>query len=358
MPVWLNLVSFPTPLLGLLLVSFLPTASAVGAGATVDTVGFWLAFSLLVIVSAVESAFSITWTRIRITDDGVRPCELSCRVCGREICVNPIPETTASEIGTRGMPAGLFLSSISSVTTSRNGMVQRAYSSSRGCSCCGGLEFMRMRTHGGTKETVIDKVGSLMLVPSLLIRRFNPSASLRAPALLVNNVKSPGRATPQRSVGRVLEHTLHVLVSLTDVSLGVAGLVLNPGSPQKLYDTLKDPVASMTFENYSTLFLMYWILGALLLLCMIPQRSARLSVQIFGWPAKIAFAIAGLASVVLFALGCWKIDYARRHQTPWTPMLSYWIGGAGAISFPIGGIDVFSTFGVVGLVFMLKTTFN
>jgi len=174
----------------------------------------------------------------------------------------------------------------------------------------------------------------------------------------MDNVKDLVRPGTERIVWRGLQHAVHLLVGLTDVSLGVAGLALNPGSPQRLYDTLKDPKAPMTFENYSTLFLMYWLLGALLLLCMIPQRSARRSIQMFGWPGTIAFAVASLASVALFCLGCWKIDYARRHHTPWRPMLSYWIGGASAISFPMCGVEVFHTFGVVGLVFMLIHTFN
>ncbi len=117
----------------------------------------------------------------------------------------------------------------------------------------------------------------------------------------------------------MLEHTVHLLVGLTDVSLGVAGLAPVPGSPQGLYATLKDPIAPMTFENYSTLFLLYWLLGALLLVCMIRLRSERKSIQIFGWPRATAFAVASLASLVLFCLGCRKMDYARRNQTLWTP---------------------------------------
>jgi hypothetical protein len=114
----------------------------------------------------------------------------------------------------------------------------------------------------------------------------------------------------------------------------------------------------MTFQNYSTLFLIYWLLGAALLLCMIPQLSARRSIQMFAWPGAIAVAVAELASLALFFLGCWKIDYAMRDHTPWRPMLSYWIGGASAISFPMCGVEVFHTLGVVGLLFMLIYTFN
>ena len=219
-----------------------------------------------------------------------------------------------------------------------------------------------MRQHRVTRgyghtEAVIDQFGSLALVPSLLIRRFNPTMSLEAPSRLVNTVKDLVKPSTEKTVVRVLEHAVDLIVSLTDVSLGVAGLALSPGSPQGLYDTLKDPKAPMTLQNYTTLFLLYWLLGAVLLLCMIPQRSARTSIQIFGWPGVIAFAVAGLASLVLFCLGCWKIDFARRHHTPWTPMLSYWISGASAVSFTCG-VDVFDVFGTVGLVLMLIHTFN
>ena len=328
MPLLLYLPSLPTPLISLLLTSLLPTASAAGAAGTVDTSGFWLGFCLLVVVSAAESAASIIWTRIRVTSDGIHPPELSCRVCGREINATPIDPEQASEIaeGGGGGTCGCFTSH---TETDRRG-----------------------------RNAVMDQFGSPSLVPSLLIRRFNPNMSLEAPARLVNNVKELVRSGTERNVVRVLEHVVDLLVSLTDVSLGVAGLALSPGSPQSLYSTLKDPKAPITFQNYTTLFLMYWLLGAVLLLCMIPQRSSRASIQIFGWPGLIAFAVAGLASLVLFGLGCWKIDFARRHHTPWTPMLSYWIGGASAISFPVCGVDAFAVFGTIGLVFMLKDTFN
>lgn len=77
----------------------------------------------------------------------------------------------------------------------------------------------------------------------------------------------------------------------------------------------------------------------------------------FGWPATFAQAIASFASIVLFGVGCWKIDVARRGHQSWTPMLSYWIAGAGSISFPLFGVEVLHTFGVVGLIFMLMHTF-
>ncbi len=40
------------------------------------------------------------------------------------------------------------------------------------------------------------------------------------------------------------------------------------------------------------------------------------------------------------------------------PLLSYWIAGASSIGFPVFGVEVFRTFGFVGLVFMLIHTFN
>jgi hypothetical protein len=278
--------------------------------------------------------------------------------------VTTVEPNEASEIATKGMPAGFYSGSVSSATFS-NDYSTSTYSASSGCSCCGGWETRNTKIYGHTTEAVIDKFGSLMLVPTLLIRRFNPQTSLKAPAGvvdnvkdLVNNIKSLVKPGKEGSVGRLLEHVVHLLVGLTDVSLGVAALALIPGSPQNLFDTLKDPRAPMTFENYSTLFLLFWLLGALLLPCMIPLRSARRSIQIFGWPGAIAYAVATFASVVLFGLGCWKIDYARRHHVSWTPMLSYWIAGANAVSFPLCGIEVFHTFGVVGLVFMLIHAFD
>ena len=155
------------------------------------------------------------------------------------------------------------------------------------------------------------------------------------------------------TLGRRVERTIHILVGLVDVSLGAAALGFNLRSPHDLYETLRNPRAPMTFENYSTLFLLYWLLGVVLMVCMIPLRSSRRSIQVFGWPAAIAYGIAALASLALFGVGCWKIDYARKHGLPWKPMLSYWIGGASAVSFPLLGIEIFHCLGVVGLVLLL-----
>ncbi|KAK4238191.1 hypothetical protein C8A03DRAFT_33796 [Achaetomium macrosporum] len=165
------------------------------AAESVDTVGFWLGFILVFVISAVESAASIIWTRFRVSADGIHQCELSSRVCGREL-------------------------------------------------------------------------------------RFNPNTGLEAPAGLVDNVKDLARFGKGKPAGRALEHAVHLLVGLTDVSLGVARLALNSGSPQKLYDTLKDPTAPMTFESYLTLFLLYWLLGALLLICILPLHSKREGIDI------------------------------------------------------------------------------
>lgn len=340
-----------------ILVLNLPVAFAASesAASTVNTAGFWVGFTLLVITSLVEAVLSILWTRIRITSDGTRPCEISCRVCGREISLSAIDPNTAAKIAEDGLPVGFYTGTQSSVSYSSDFSHQK-YGSAHGCSTCGGFERKHSSVVDGASEVAIDKFGSIMLLATLIIRRFNPSTSLHAPTGLLDNVRvffRPGKY----SIGRLLENVIHLMVGLVDVSLGVAGLILNPGSPQALYDTLKDPRAPITFENYSTLFLLYWFLGALLALCMIPMRSSRRSVQMFGWPGVIAFAVASLASLVLFAVGCWKIDVARREHSPWTPMLSYWIGGASAISFPLFGIEVFHTFGVVGLVFMMMHTF-
>jgi len=261
-------------------------------------------------------------------------------------------------LANKGAPAGCYTGSYSSIAFSSNDIVVSSRTTATGCSCCGGFEKRYSQLDGGITEVVIDKFFSFMLVPTLLIRRFDPSMSLKASAGLVENVRGLLRSRKKRTVVQVVEHIVHLIVGLLDISLGLAGLALNPKSPQKLYAKLKDPKASITFEGYSTLFLLWWLLGAALTVCMIPLRSRRRSIQIFGWPGTIAFTVATLASAVLFFLGCWKIDYARRHHLPWTPMLSYWIGGASAISFPFCGVEVFHTFGVVGLVFMLIHTFN
>lgn len=225
---------------------------------------------------------SIIWTRIRVTSDGIHDPEYSCRVCGREVILTTIDPELERKIAEEGLAGG----------------------------CAGCFKGETMVAHGKA-ETTLDMYGSVMMVPTLMIRRFNPSISLVAPAGLVDSVRvffKPGSST----VRRLLEHGVDVIIGLTDVSLGVAGLALNPRSPEALYTALKDPKAPLTFENYSTLFLLYWLLGAVLLICMIPMRSKRRSVQIFGWPSVIAYAVASSASLVLFALGCWKIDVARK----------------------------------------------
>lgn len=355
----LNLSSLPTPLIALLLISLLPPAAATSNQAVgrLDTAGFWISFTLLVIVSGVECACSFFWTRYSITIDGVHPSELSARVCGRQITLAPISAADAEEIAAHGLPVGCHASSGGSASYSVNGVVMSSSSHSTGCSSCGGFETMRTNGYSGTKEVVIDKFGAVTLMPSLLIRRFNPAVSLEGPAGLVRNLKDIISPDETMHFGRVLERVVHLIVGLADFSLGAAGLALNTRSPHHLYDTLKSPTKAMSFANYSTLFLLYWLLGVVTLIMMIPLRMKRRSIQLFGIPGAVAQGIAALASLVLFGLGCWKIDYARRHGLPWTPMLSYWIGGASAISFPLFGIEVFHTFGVVGLVFMLRHMF-
>ena len=46
-----------------------------------------------------------------------------------------------------------------------------------------------MQIYGLTKNLVIDQFGNLVLVLSLLLRRFNPRMSMEAAARLVNTVK-------------------------------------------------------------------------------------------------------------------------------------------------------------------------
>ncbi len=332
------------------------TDSLKGPAQTVDNIGFWLGFTLLFVVSAVECAASLIWARFRVVSDGFHPPELSCRVCGREIFVTAIDWQTAEDIATNGLHSGFHSGGTSSFTFSVNDVVVSSTSNAGGCSTCGGFERMHTEVYRGATEAVIDKFGMVELIPTLLIRRFNPMTSLEAPAGLANNIKDLLRR--ENKPTRLVEFAVHLIVGTVDIALGVAGLALNPGSVENLYETLKDPETAMSFENYLTLFLLYWLLGAVLLVFMYPLRSNRRSIQMFGWPRFVAFFVASFASLALFGVGCWKIDHARRNGLPWTPMLTYWIGGASAISLPLCGVEVFHTFGVVGLVFMLIHTFN
>ena len=132
-----NLPSLPIPLIALLLTSLLPTAIAASATVAVDTVGFWLGLSLIFLISAAETALSVIWTRYRVIPDSIHPCELSCRVCAREISISTINPHTALEIANNGLLAGFNSGSESSATYSRSSIIMSRHSSSSGCSCCG-----------------------------------------------------------------------------------------------------------------------------------------------------------------------------------------------------------------------------
>jgi hypothetical protein len=151
--------------------------------------------------------------------------------------------------------------------------------------------MMHTEGSGFVREVVIDKFCNPKLMPGLFIRRFNPTMSLHAPAGLVNNVMDLVKPDKDMTIGRMLERAVHLVVGLADFSLGAAGLAVNSRSPRRLYDTLKDPKAPMTFENYSTLFLLFWLLGVLLLLCMIPatqQEEKRTVVWVCPEPSHSA----------------------------------------------------------------------
>lgn len=323
-----NVLALPNPFTVLLLASLLPTASASKPAETVDTVGFWLGFCLVVGISALEAALSIIWTRSRMTCKGINPGKLtsiSCRVCGREIDVDPVDPCTTC-----------FLED------SRVGHV---------ASSCGYTQ-MRTVSNSGGSEVVLDRFGSFWMAPGLLIRRFNVATALLAPRGLVRNamdIVRPPSGEKKITRGRAAEHVVHLLFGLADVALGVAALAINPRSVETLYGNLKDPEVPMTFENYLTLFLMAWLLGALLLPVSMPPRgrsAARSTWPLPAWPgALLSVLVMVVVSLVLFGLGCWKIDFARRHKLPWTPMLSYWIGGASAVSFPVCGFEVFHVLG-------------
>ncbi|KAK0644251.1 hypothetical protein B0T16DRAFT_417391 [Cercophora newfieldiana] len=348
-----------------------PNSNSDSASSTadrVDTAGFWLGFVLIFIISLIETLAAIIWTRFRVTSDGIHPCELSARICGREIYVIPIDADTAEDIAKNGLSSGIYSGHTSSLTqsgadASGYGIVTSHSQSADGCSTCGGWERRRSHTYCGVMECVVDQFFGIGLVPTLLIRRFSPTMGVSAPAGLVKNIKElvvsagVGKGAG-RGKGWIVEHAVHLVVGLADLGLGLAGLALNPEALQKLYDIIKDPAASMTFEGYLTLFLLSWLVGAALLICMIPLRSQRRSIQIFGWPGKIGKAVVMLVNAAMFGIGCWKIDVARREGTQWTPMLSYWIGGASAISFAPLGFELFHAFGVVGLILMMKHTFS
>ena len=337
----------------------LPSSSpAPSTAEAVDTAGFWLGFVLIFVVSAIETLAAILWTRWRVSSDGIHPCELSARVCGREILVAAIDNQTAEQIASEGMTSGFYSGRYSSVTQTGYGVETTHVENANGCSTCGGWERRRKQMHGNVLESVIDQFFGVQMVPTLLIRRFSPTTGILAPAGMVKNVKELVVSVGTEGFGRVLEHGVHLFVGLVDLGLGLAGLALNPEAPQKLYNTIKDPAAPMTFESYLTLFLLSWLLGAALLLCMIPLRSKQRSIQLFGWPGKIAMIMAMSANFALFGLGCWKMDVARREGTPWAPMLSYWIGGANAINFAPLGFELFHTFGVVGLIIITQHTFS
>ena len=217
----------------------------------------------------------------------------------------------------------------------------------------------------GTKKTaglntVMDLHGNIAMVPTIAIRRFNPLMSLDGAKELVKNfmdLLEGGPPPVENVVHHPVENVVHIFVTLLDISLvSITGLVLIPASLQNLWDTLQDVSAPMTLDNYLTLFMLWWILGVLLLVAMLPLRSQERHIQLLGCPGLVVYVIAAMTSLVLFGLGCWKIDFARQNGLNWTPMLSYWIGGASSISCQCG-FDVFQTFGFVGMVFMLLDTF-
>ena len=301
------------------------------AAESVENVGFWVSFALIVGVSAVEALASMIWTRLRVkavtTADGEGYFEMSVRVCGREIMSGVIDHATAQDVA-----------------------AQAGY----------GMCAIYSHVHVHNLETVADAFGSTSMVTMIAIRRFNPATSLAGASGLVNNFMELFHEDDDEDEDgdvHYLENVVHLLVGLVDISLGITGLVRIPSAPQKLVDTLRDVTAPMTLENYLTLLTLWWILGVLLLVSMLPLRIKVRKIQWFGCPGVVASCIASMASLGLFGLGCWKIDYARRNGLDWTPMLSYWIGGASAIQVPCCACEISSTFGFAGMVFMLLDTF-
>lgn len=305
---------------------------------SVESVGFWLSFSLIIGLSALEAFLSIIWTRIRVkalkSTTGGDGYELSIRVCGREVCNRLISPQDAAMI---------------------NNETNRMYEN---WIPVGAQGAQRVIFQQRSADVIADRNGNLSMVPTLLIHRFSPMLSLDGAAGLTKHfIELLGGENDIK----YYENVVHLVVGLVDVSLGIAGLVLVPSSPMKLWDTLQDVTTPMTLENYMTLSLLWWILGALLLVAMLLLRSETNSIQFAGCMGVVAYVIAAMADAVLFGLGCWKIDYARRNGYDWTPMLSYWIGGASAISLPFSccgcDFEIFHVFGLVGLVYLLLDTF-
>ena len=220
-------------------------ASSTADESTIEAVGFWISFVLIVVISGVEALASILWTRIRIASDGEHPWEVSISVCGREINRAVIDDAAARAIADEAaMGAGVA-----------------------------GCYVGHSRCHVLGYETTIDTYGGLSMVTGIAIRRFDPLMSLKGPSELVNNFMDLFRGDGDDDDMHYFENFVSLFFRLIDISLGVSGLVLTPASPQELWDTLQDVTAPMTFENYLTLFLLWWLLGVLLLVAMLPRRS-------------------------------------------------------------------------------------
>ena len=166
--------SLSSSLVILLICHVAVAAASSGAADNVNLGGYWMSFTLLVILSAVESALSFFWVRYQIVGDTTHPYELSMRICGRQIMLTTITEEEAADVAANGLAVGCGGSSSSSLAFARNDRVYRGSETRRGCSTCGGFEKMQDQTFSGSREVVIDKFGSIGLVPTLFIRRFDP----------------------------------------------------------------------------------------------------------------------------------------------------------------------------------------
>ncbi|EPS35527.1 hypothetical protein H072_11114 [Dactylellina haptotyla CBS 200.50] len=349
----LTLLSF------LLLLSATPALASTGGGVTVDTTGFWFSFTLLVIISGIEALSSIIWMRIHISSDGIRPAKVSYWVCGREIDLGTGNNETEDAVVSSHYHhvASDDKSDQYASDYSRAYPMGSSASSNSSFSPLTGITISHSYPRKDGSDTVIDRFGCIKFVPYLLIRRFDPTTGLRSPINSFDVFCSLFRPS-ERSWGKLCKDLIHIVMALADISLGIAGLVLNPGAPGKLWDTIKDPYAPMSFENYSTLFLLYWILGVILGVFISPLRKQTLKRQYFGWPAVIIYGVASFANVVLLGLGQWKIGVARKEKMEWTPMLSYWIGAATGVSISVCGLELSHICGLIGLGFMLKHNFH
>ena len=278
------------------------TPSPSTAAHTVDLTSFWLSYTVIFLISSFEAFFSLLWTRLRVTSNphSPHPPELSRRVFGRELLVSTLTPQAARRLAVKGrLP--MFPWKLHS--SEPDGYEKSFSHEKKGFSLNGGFFRVRAEVEGDEVDATIDNWLDHGQIAPLVVRRFNPMASLKAPAGLVDNGRKLlgyGEYDGESTRGRVV----HVLVGVADIGLGIVGLALDTSQVTGLFETLKDPAAPMTFQSYLVLFLLCQLLGAVLLVCMATVGERRRSLQLFGWPGMVAFGVAVVIHLGMFGLGC------------------------------------------------------